>query len=145
MRAAATAVDLALLPSLQDMSASQEVGASGSVVLRSSRQLFIDARNAVTRCAKLNAGQTLFSLYKEIQMAVDGYIDALARRLPQPAAPAPGAPTGAAKLYPVSEETAGTTVEAICMTISTAGACVRRSGEEGVGFTLSGSVRAPLA
>lgn len=105
------------------MAASQDVGASGSVVLRSSRQLFIDARNAVTRCAKLNAGQTLFSLYKEIQMAVDGYIDALARRLPQPAAPAPGAPTGAAKLYPVSEETAGATVEAVCMTISTAGTC----------------------
>ena len=95
--------------------------ATAVTVLRSSSQLFVDARNAVARCSKLNAGQTLFSLFKEISMTVDGYIDALTRKLPQPIPPAPGGVQSTAKMYTITEESAAATVESICMTISTAG------------------------
>jgi hypothetical protein len=92
-------------------------------VLKSSTQLFVQARNAVARCVQLNAGQTLFALYKEITTTVEGYIESLTRKLPQPSSSpaAAAAGGGGAEVYPVTEETAVATVEVICLTINTTG------------------------
>jgi hypothetical protein len=105
---------------------------SATAVLKSSTLLIAQARNAVSRCVgQLNAtGQTLFALYTELSATIDWYIESLSRKLPQPlAAPIPaGAAGGVETLYPVSEETAVATVEAICLTINTTGLLYLLSG-----------------
>ena len=95
--------------------------AGSSSILRSSTQLFFQSRNAVTRCVQLNAGATLFSLFKEIKDAFAMYAAGLEARMPKPIPVVPGALPG--ETYDVPEASISAVVDTLCLVVSTAEYC----------------------
>jgi hypothetical protein len=99
-------------------------GVGGAPILRSSTQLFFQARNSMARCSELNKGATLFSLFKEVKEAFGLYAAGLEARLPKPLSPAPGALPGDTYDVPLDDLTkAVNLVDSLCLVVNTAEYC----------------------
>lgn len=104
--------------------AAASTGVTGAPILRSSTQLFFQARNSMARCSELNRGATLFSLFKEVKEAFSLYAAGLEARLPRPLPPAPGSLPG--DTYDVPHDDASKAIaliDSLCLIVTTAEYC----------------------
>ena len=104
-------------------------GAASASILSSGGELFAACRNAFMRCTQLDTGDTLFSLYDNIRLAMKVYTERLRERLPLPVVKGPSTPTTSfpalllgGDTYAVPEAEALRSVDATCLIFTTAGA-----------------------
>jgi hypothetical protein len=97
----------------------QERGASANL-LRSSSALFLECRNAVSRCHQLGVGNTLLTLFKEIKDAFANYCATLEARIPRTIQPPPPNSLPGDN-YDVTEVNGPTVAEMLSLIVNTAG------------------------